>query len=78
MGYNFVTFLSFRIWSEIRSWLEMNDLDSRFTPYDQLRKFAAVKVCYTRKGPIIPSRPKDVRYLATKLGITIHTPNIES
>lgn len=78
MGYNFVTFLSFCIWSEIRSWLETNDLDNRFTPYDLLRKFAAVKVCYTRKGPIVPSIPRDVRDLATKLGITIHTPNIES
>ena len=78
MGYNFVTFLSFCIWSEIRSWLETNDLDSRFTPYDLLKKFAAVKMCYTKKGSVIPFIPKDVRDLVTKLDITIHTTNIES
>lgn len=78
MGYNFVTFLSFCIWSEIRSWLESNDLDGRYTPYDLLRKFASVKMCYTGKGPVIPFIPKDVRDLASKLGVEIHTTDIKS
>lgn len=71
MGYNFVTFLAFCIWWEIRSWLEAAGLEGRYTPKDVLRSFAAVKVCHTDKGMLVPSIPKDVRDLSAKLGIDL-------
>lgn len=71
MGYNFVTFLAFCIWWEIRFRLEEANLDSRFTPRDILRSFAAVKRCYTLRGPMTTKVPKDVATLCTKLGYEI-------
>jgi len=76
MGYNFVTFLAFTIWWNIRNRLREADLESRYTPQDLLRSFAAVKVLYTKNGPVLSTIPKDVRTLAKKLGYSldiIHT-----
>lgn len=76
MGYNFITFLAFRIWWNIRFRLKEANLESRYTPSDLLRSFAAVKVMYTLNGPVITPIPKDVRRLADKLHFSleiIHT-----
>jgi len=76
MGYNFVTFLAFCIWWNIRFRLKTAGLDTRYTPRDLLRSFAAVKVIYTLNGPVISMIPKDVRSLADKMGYRldiIHT-----
>lgn len=71
MGYNFVTFLAYCIWWEIRSRLESADLCSRFSPEDVIRKFSAVNVFYTDRGPFIGDVPKDVRTLAEGMGLTV-------
>lgn len=76
MGYNFVTFLAFRIWWNIRFRLREANLESKYTPQDLLRSFAAVKIIYTLNGPVITAIPKDVRKLADTLNISlelIHT-----
>jgi len=71
MGYNFVTFPAFCIWWEIHSWLGEAGLANRFTPRDVLRKFAAVKVYYTCKGPFVTDIPKDVSDLGDRIGIKL-------
>lgn len=76
MGYNFVTFLAFCIWWNIRFRLRAANLETRYTPTDLLRSFAAVKVFYTLNGPVLSMIPKDVRSLADKMGYSldlIHT-----
>ena len=73
MGYNFITFLAFRIWWNIRFRLKKANLESRYTPFDLLRSFAAVKVVYTLDGPVITSIPKDVRNLADRLDFSLET-----
>lgn len=73
MGYNFITFLAFRIWWNIRFRLKKANLESRYTPFDLLRSFAAVKVVYTLNGPVITSIPKDVRNLADRLDFSLET-----
>jgi hypothetical protein len=71
MGYNFVTFLAFCIWYDIRSKLEAAGLEHRYTPANVLRKFAAVKMYYLSNGPKISDVPKDVRELGAKIGIEL-------
>lgn len=71
MGYNLVTFLAYRIWWEVRSWLEGADLCSRYSPEDVLRKFSAVKVYYTDNGPVLSDVPKDVREIGRKIGLEL-------
>lgn len=76
MGYNFVTFLAFCIWWNIRFRLKEANLESRYTPSDLLRSFAAVKIIYTMSGPVITDVPKDVRTLAERTNFSlemIHT-----
>lgn len=76
MGYNFVTFLAFCIWWNIRFRLKESGLDAHYTPRDILRSFAAVKIIYTLSGPVIIDIPKDVRNLTEKTGFSlemIHT-----
>lgn len=72
MGYNFVTFLAFCIWHDIRTRLEAAGLEHRHTPADILRKFAAVKMCYMPDGPKISDVPKDVRELGKRIGIELN------
>jgi hypothetical protein len=71
MGYNFVTFLAFCIWHDIRLRLEAAGLEHRYTPINVLRKFAAVKMYYMSDGPKMSDVPKDVRELGAKLGIEL-------
>jgi hypothetical protein len=70
-GYNFVTFLAFCMWHDIRSRLEAAGLEHRYTPANVLRKFAAVKMCYMPGGPRMSDVPKDVRDLGKKIGIEL-------
>lgn len=72
MGYNFVTFLAFCIWWNIRFRLRTANLETRYTPTDLLRSFAAVKVIYTSNGPMLTMVPKDVRSLADKMGYSLN------
>ena len=76
MGFNFVTFLAFCIWWNIRFCLKTANIDSHYTPADILRSFAAVKVIYTLSGPVMSDIPRDVRILSEKTGFSlemIHT-----
>ncbi len=76
MGYNFVAFLAFSIWWNIRFRLKESDLDTNYTPADILRSFTAVKIVYTLSGPVVTDVPKDVRTLSKKTGFSlemIHT-----
>ncbi len=76
MGYNFVTFLAFCIWWNIRFRLKECGLDTHYTPTDILRSFAAVKIVYTLSGPVVTDVPKDVRTMSEKTGFSlemIHT-----
>jgi hypothetical protein len=71
MGYNFVTFLSFCIWHDIRARLETAGLEHRYTPANILRKFAAVKMYYLSGGPRMSDVPKDVRELGKRTGLEL-------
>lgn len=76
MGYNFVTFLAFSIWWNIRFRLKESGLDTHYTPTDLIRSFAAVKIIYTLSGPVVTDVPKDVRTLSERTGFSlemIHT-----
>lgn len=71
MGYNFVTFLAFCIWWELRDMLRKGGLESRLTPHSLLRRFSAVKVFHTPQGRVASDVPKDVRDVASKIGVEL-------
>lgn len=67
MGFNFVTFLTLRIRTEIDNLLTSKGIDPKLTVEDVLFMFSAATVSKTAEGIVLEYVPADVRELDTQL-----------
>lgn len=71
-GFNFVTFLTLRIRTELHNLLTASDLDPKMTVEDVLFIYSNATVSKTSKGEIIEYIPSDIRTLDQRLGLNLY------
>lgn len=77
MGFNFVTFLTLRIRTELRNLLASRGFDPKLTVEDVLFIYSNATVSKTSEGTIMEYVPADLRCIDSKLGVDLYLKNPE-